>query len=110
MNVMQDRNTYDTFFNGGITPILHFGSNAIAFNGGLQYTIRRDTISPVYMSQNLFRQFLYISTSSFYNWVSINASGNSRGWSIHRSEPEFPRSLRPAWSSRWDGPGDALHC
>ena len=27
------------------------------------------------MSQNLFRQFLYISTSSFYNWVSINASG-----------------------------------
>ena len=74
VNVIQDRNTYDTFFNGGITPIWRFGSNSIAFNGGLQYTIRRDTISPVFMSQNLFKQFLYISTSSFYNWVSINAS------------------------------------
>src|SRR5216684_5495171 len=72
VNVVQDRHTYDTIFNGGITPVLHFGSNSIAFNGGLQFTIRRDTISPVNMSQNLFREFLYISTSSFYNWVSIN--------------------------------------
>ena len=74
VNVIQDRNTYDTFLNGGITPILHLGSNSIASNGGLQFTIRRDTLSPVFMSQNLFRQFLYISTSSFFNWVSINAS------------------------------------
>ncbi len=74
VNVIQNRNTYDTFFNGGISPLLHFGSNTIAFNGGLQYTIRRDTSAPVFMSQNLFRQFLYISTSSFYNWVSLNAS------------------------------------
>jgi len=74
VNVVQDRNTYDTIFNGGITPVLHFWSNSIAFNGGLQFTIRRDTISPVFMSQNLFRQFLYISTSSFYNWVAINGS------------------------------------
>jgi hypothetical protein len=74
VNVIQDRHTYDTYFNGGITPVLHFGSNSIAINGGLQFTIRRDTISPVFMSQNLFRQFVYISTSSFYNWVSINAS------------------------------------
>jgi len=50
-------------------------ANSIAFNGGLQYDIRRDTISPVYMSQNLFRQFLYISTSYFRNWVSFNGSG-----------------------------------
>jgi len=74
VNVIQDRNTYDTYLNGGITPILHLGPNSIAFNGGLQFTIRRDTLSPVYMSQNLFRQFLYISTSSFFNWVSINAN------------------------------------
>jgi tetratricopeptide (TPR) repeat protein len=74
VNVVQDRNTYDTVFNGGITPVLHFWSNSIAFNGGLQFTVRRDTISPVFMSQNLFRQFLYISTSSFYNWVAINGS------------------------------------
>jgi tetratricopeptide (TPR) repeat protein len=74
VNVVQDRNTYDTFFNGGIVPVLHLGKNSITFNGGLQFTIRRDTISPVFMSQNLFRQFLYISTSSFANWVSVNGS------------------------------------
>jgi hypothetical protein len=33
------------------------------------------------MNQNLFRQFLYVSTSSFFNWVSINASA------IHESGP-----------------------
>jgi len=74
VNVIQDRNTYDTFFNAGITPILHLGTNTVAFNGGFQFTARRDTISPVFMNQDLFRQFLYISTSSFFNWVSINAS------------------------------------
>jgi tetratricopeptide (TPR) repeat protein len=74
VGVIQDRNTYDTIFNGGINPVLHLGSNSITFNGGLQFTLRRDTISPVFMSQNLFRQFLYVSTSSFYNWVSITGS------------------------------------
>jgi tetratricopeptide (TPR) repeat protein len=75
INVVQYRNTYDTIFNGGISPVLHFGPNSITFNGGLQFDLRRDTTSPQDMSQNLFRQFLYINTSSFYNWVSINASG-----------------------------------
>src|SRR5579871_14816 len=74
IGVVQDRNTYDTILNGGITPTLHLGTNSITFNGGLQFTVRRDTISPVYMSQNLFRQFLYIYTSSFYNWVSFSGS------------------------------------
>jgi len=74
VNVVEDRNTYDTFLNGGISPVLHFGSNSITFNGGLQYTIRRDTISPQLMSQNLFRQFLYVSTNSFFNWLSIHGS------------------------------------
>ncbi len=87
VNVVQDRNTYDTIFNGGITPVLHFWSNSIAFNGGLQFTIRRDTISPVNMSQNLFREFLYISTSSFYNWVAINASA------IHEAGPFTEQTL-----------------
>jgi tetratricopeptide (TPR) repeat protein len=86
-NVIQDRNTYDTYFNGGITPVLRFGSNSIAFNGGLQFTVRRDTISPVYMSQNLFRQFLYISTSSFYNWISFN------GYAIHEAGPFTDQNL-----------------
>jgi hypothetical protein len=74
VGIIQDRNTYDTILNGGITPVIHFGQNSIAVNGGLQFTIRRDTISPVYMSQNLFRQFLYVSTNSFFNWVAINAN------------------------------------
>ncbi len=74
VNVIQDRNTYDTFFNGGITPVLHLGSNTVTLNGGLQFTVRRDTISPAFMNQDLFRQFLYVSTSSFFNWISINAS------------------------------------
>jgi tetratricopeptide (TPR) repeat protein len=74
INVVQYRNTYDTIFNGGIVPVLHFGQNSITFNGGLQFTVRRDTTSPQFMSQNLFRQFLYVSTSSFFNWVSINGS------------------------------------
>ena len=74
VGVVQDRNTYDTILNGGITPVLHLGSSSITFNGGLQFTVRRDTISPLYMSQNLFRQFLYVSTSSFFNWVSVTGS------------------------------------
>ncbi|MBZ5687267.1 MAG: tetratricopeptide repeat protein [Acidobacteriia bacterium] len=74
VGVVQDRNTFDTIINGGVNPILHFGSNSITFNGGLQFTVRRDTVSPVYMSQNLFRQFLYVYTSSFFNWISFTGS------------------------------------
>ena len=75
VGVVQDRNTYDTILNGGVNPILHLGTNTITFNGGLQFTVRRDTISPVFMSQNLFRQFVYIYTSSFFNWISVTATG-----------------------------------
>ncbi|HSZ64115.1 MAG TPA: tetratricopeptide repeat protein [Terriglobales bacterium] len=74
VNVIQTRHTFDTFFNGGIAPTLHFGSNSITFNGGIQFTVRRDTVSPVYMSQNLFKQFLYMSTNSFFNWLSVTGS------------------------------------
>ncbi len=87
VSVVQDRNTYDTFFNGGVTPVLHFGPNQVAFNAGLQFTVRRDTISPTFMSQNLFRQFLYMSTSSFFNWLSIN------GTAIHESGPFTDQNL-----------------
>lgn len=74
IGVVQDRNTYDTIVNGGIAPILHLGTNSITFNGGLQFTARRDTISPVFMSQNLFRQFLYLYTSPLFNWVTLTGS------------------------------------
>ncbi|MGB7132550.1 MAG: tetratricopeptide repeat protein, partial [Candidatus Sulfotelmatobacter sp.] len=87
VGVVQDRNTYDTFFNGGVTPVWRFGTNSIAFNGGLQFTIRRDTISPTFMSQNLFRQFLYVSSSSFFNWVSFN------GYAIREAGPYTAANL-----------------
>src|SRR4029077_13358527 len=74
VGVVQDVNTYATIFNGGVNTILHFGSNSITFNGGLQFTVRRDSVSTSYMSQNLFRQFLYVYTSSFFNWISFTGS------------------------------------
>jgi len=85
--VVQDRNTYDTIINGGISPILRFGANSITFNGGLQFTIRRDTTSPVFMNQNLFRQFVYVQTSSFFNWVSFTGSAE------HESGPFLNQDL-----------------
>jgi hypothetical protein len=72
--LIQNRNTYDTILNIGINPVLHVGNNTIAFTPGLQYTIRRDTISALDMNQNLFRQFLYMYTSAFGNWVSVSGS------------------------------------
>lgn len=74
VGVVQNRNTFDTILNGGINPILHLGSTSVTFDGGLQFTIRRDTISPLNMSQNLFRQFVYLYTSPIFNWVSITGS------------------------------------
>jgi tetratricopeptide (TPR) repeat protein len=75
------RNTYDTVFNAGTTPVLHVGSAHIILNPGLEFTMRRDTLSPVQMNQNLFRQFLYLNTSPFFNWLTV------RGSAIHESGP-----------------------
>ena len=86
-SVIQSRNTYDTMFNIGISPVVHFGSNTIALNGGIQYTIRRDTLSPFFMNQNLFRQFLYFSTTSFFNWVAVNGQG------VHEAGPYTDQHL-----------------
>jgi tetratricopeptide (TPR) repeat protein len=72
--VVQDRNTFDTMFNAGVVPVLRFGSNSITLNPGLQFTIRRDTTSPLALNENLFRQYLYLSTSSFFNWISVTGS------------------------------------
>jgi hypothetical protein len=87
VGVVQDRNTYDTILNGGVNPIVHIGSSSITFNGGLQFTVRRDTISPVYMSQNLFRQFLYMYTSPLFNWVTITGSAE------HETGPFLDQTL-----------------
>jgi tetratricopeptide (TPR) repeat protein len=70
--VIVNRNTTDYSFNFGVNPIVHLGTNVLTFNTGIQETVRRDSLSPVDMNQNLFRQFLYLSTSSFFNMVSVN--------------------------------------
>ena len=72
--LIENRNTFDTIFNGGINPVVHFGNNSIVFNPGVQFTIRRDTEAAFDMNQNLFRQYLYLYTSPFFNWVSITGS------------------------------------
>ncbi len=71
-NSIVDRNTNDYSFNFGINPTFHLGSNVLTFNNGVQATVRRDSESPVAMNQNLFRAFTYMSTSSFFNLVSMS--------------------------------------
>jgi len=76
-----NRNTTDYSFNFGLNPVLHLGSNVLSFNTGVQETVRRDAVSPAEMNQNLFRQFLYLSTSSFFNMVSVS------GYAIREAGP-----------------------
>jgi tetratricopeptide (TPR) repeat protein len=66
--------TWDTSFNGALNPVLHLGRNTVAFNTGIQFTVRRDKLSPIQLNENLFRQFAYMSTSSFFNWISLHGS------------------------------------
>jgi len=76
-----NRNTTDYSFNFGLSPTLHLGTNVLTFSAGIQTTIRRDALSPVQMNQNLFRQFIYMSTSSFFNLVSVS------GFAIREAGP-----------------------
>jgi tetratricopeptide (TPR) repeat protein len=66
------RNSNDYIFNFGLAPTMRIGSNVVTFNSGVQEMIRRDSLSPVQMNQNLFRVFTYLTTSSFFNAVSVN--------------------------------------
>jgi len=72
--LIQERNTFDTIFNGSISPVVRLGNVRLSIMPGLQYTIRRDTLAPVAMNQNLFRQFVYVASSPIANWLSF--SGN----------------------------------
>lgn len=80
-NTIVDRDTWDYNFNYGISPSLRWGDNVFNFNTGIQETIRRDSRDPYNMNQNLFRQYVYMSTSSFFNWVSVN------GFAIREAGP-----------------------
>jgi tetratricopeptide (TPR) repeat protein len=76
-----NRDTTDYSFNIGLNPSFHLGNNVFTFNTGIQETIRRDSLSPVAMDQNLFRQFVYMTTSSFFNMVSVS------GYAIREAGP-----------------------
>jgi tetratricopeptide (TPR) repeat protein len=76
-----NRDTTDYSFNFGLNPTLHLGRNVFTFNAGIQETIRRDSEDPYNMNQNLFRQFVYMSTSSFFNMVSLS------GYAIREAGP-----------------------
>ena len=80
-NSIQNRDTMDYTFNFGLNPTVKLGNNVLTFNSGVQATVRRDSKSPVAMNQNLFREFTYMSTSSFFNAVSVS------GYIIHEAGP-----------------------
>ena len=72
--LIQNRNTFDTIFNISVAPTVQLGNVKLTIMPGLQYTIRRDTLAPLFMNQNLFRQFLYVASSPIGDWLSF--SGN----------------------------------
>jgi hypothetical protein len=74
IGTVQYRNTYDTIFNVGVSPVFHAFGSTISLNPGVQFTLRRDATAPAVMNQNLFRQYLYLYTGSFGNWVSVSGS------------------------------------
>jgi tetratricopeptide (TPR) repeat protein len=81
------RNTFDTVFNVGTTSVLRLGNSRFILDPGVQFTIRRDSESPTQMNQQLFRQYLYLSTSPFFNWLTL------RGSAIHESGPFTDQNL-----------------
>jgi tetratricopeptide (TPR) repeat protein len=80
-NSIVSRDTTDYTFNFGVNPTINMGRNVLTFDSGIQGTVRRDADSPVAMNQNLFREFAYLSTSSFFNAVSVS------GYVIHEAGP-----------------------
>jgi tetratricopeptide (TPR) repeat protein len=80
-NSIVDRDTTDYTFNFGVNPTLRLGGSVISFNPGIQATVRRDSLDPHDMNQNLFRQFLYMNTSYFFNILSIS------GYAIRETGP-----------------------
>ena len=87
-NSIVQRNTTDYAFNVGLAPVIHLGSDAILLNGGVQETLRRDSLSPIEMNQNLFRAFMYMSTSSFFNALSVS------GYVIREAGPFTESNLK----------------
>ena len=87
-NAIINRDTWDYSINFAANPTFHLGNNVFALSAGIQRTWRRDNADPFHMNQNLFRQFVYLSTSSFFNWVSV------KGYALHESGPFTESHLR----------------
>jgi tetratricopeptide (TPR) repeat protein len=86
-----NRDTWDYTMNAALNPVLRLGSATFTFNSGLQYTVRRDSESPIELNQNLFRQFAYMSTSSLGNWLTVQGeafheTGPFTGQNLHSRE------------------------
>jgi tetratricopeptide (TPR) repeat protein len=86
-NSIVNRDTTDYVFNVGVNPTINIGANVLTFNSGIQATVRRDSESPFAMNQNLFRVFTYMSSSSFFNAVSVS------GYAVRESGPFTQSSL-----------------
>jgi tetratricopeptide (TPR) repeat protein len=87
-NAIINRDTWDYSLNFAANPTFHLGDNVFALSAGIERTWRRDNADPFHMNQNLFRQFVYLSTSSFFNWLSV------KGYAIHESGPFTESHLR----------------
>lgn len=80
-NSIVNRSTTDSSLNFGFNPTIRLGTDVLTFDSGVQGTIRRDSLSPLQMNQNLFREFTYVSSSSFFNALSFS------GYVIHEHGP-----------------------
>jgi hypothetical protein len=81
------RDTYDTTINSALNPVLHLGSAKFQISSGLQFTARRDKESARDLNENLFRQFVYVSTNSLFNLLQVNLDA------IHEAGPFTLQSL-----------------
>jgi tetratricopeptide (TPR) repeat protein len=96
-NSIVNRNTTDWTLNFGLNPSLNLRGNVLTFNGGFQTTIRRDSESPLQMNQNLYRWFVYMNTSSFFNALSAT------GYIVRESGPFTEMNLHSRnWSAGLD--------
>jgi hypothetical protein len=96
-NSIVNRNTTDWTINFGLNPTVNLGKNVLTFNGGVQTTIRRDSESPQQMNQNLFRWFVYMNTSSFFNALTAT------GYIIRESGPFTESNLHSrTWTAALD--------
>ncbi len=70
--LIRKRNTFDTIFNVSVAPVVQIGDVKLNIIPGLQYTIRRDTLASTFISQNLFRQFVYVASNSIADWLAFS--------------------------------------